>query len=320
MKALIIRYGAYGDIIHMSHLPRLLKDKGFTQVDVDTNFKGYQLLCENPFIDNIFYCEPTENTLKVNLERRWEHFSSKYDKVINLTGSLEYGCIAMEDQPIYYQSDKKRREFGAGNYYDITTRWAGYSDKRRGEVFYTQEEYNHVEKYISKLSNRFKVMLNMSGTGPHKTLRQADEIVDKLLKLYDDVLIITTGDKKAPKLEGISADKHIDLAGVAPFREALLIAKYVDCVIGCESGLMVGANMWETPTVQLMTAASLENHPGNAKNDFSIQSPAKCSPCHKGPYKYLGCPRKDGSPICVWFDVDLIINQVKKCRRIYEVS
>lgn len=316
-RALISRYGAYGDCLHISHIPRILKESGYDYIAVDTNFKGYQILSLNPFIDKFYYFELKKNTSKVQIERRWEWLSSQYDKFINFYHSLEYGCIAMEDQAIYYQGDDVRRKFGSGNYYDISTAWAGFSPNKfpyRGEVYYTDEEINHVEKYISQYKDRFIVMLNMAGSGPHKTLRQADEIVKRLVSQYDDILIITTGDKSAPKIiREIGANKMIDIAGVAPFREALLITKYVDCVIGCESGLMVGSNMWETPTVQLMTAASLENHPNGCKNDFSLQSPAKCSPCHKGPYKYIGCPLKDKSPICVWFDIDKVIEQVSKC-------
>ena len=53
-KVLIIRYCAYGDAIHFSFLPRLLKGQGFDVVDLETNFKGFQLLESNPFIDKIY--------------------------------------------------------------------------------------------------------------------------------------------------------------------------------------------------------------------------------------------------------------------------
>ena len=52
-KALVIRYGAYGDIIHMSWIPRALKLDGYDVVDVETNFKGYyknSMEAENPSI------------------------------------------------------------------------------------------------------------------------------------------------------------------------------------------------------------------------------------------------------------------------------
>jgi ADP-heptose:LPS heptosyltransferase len=100
-----------------------------------------------------------------------------------------------------------------------------------------------------------------------------------------------------------------------PFRQALLITKYVNCVIGCESGLMIGASMWYTPTIMLMTAASIESHCKYNPNDYSIQSPAYCSPCYKGPYQYRGCPHKNGNPLCVYFNVVDIINKIKQ---IYE--
>jgi ADP-heptose:LPS heptosyltransferase len=60
-KVLVSRYGAYGDIVHCSHLPRLLKDVGFDVVDFETNHKGTQLLLDNPFIDNLFFFEPSSH-------------------------------------------------------------------------------------------------------------------------------------------------------------------------------------------------------------------------------------------------------------------
>ena len=59
-----------------------------------------------------------------------------------------------------------------------------------------------------------------------------------------------------------------------------------------------------------MTAASLDNHTKYAKNDYSLQSPAYCSPCCKGPYQYIGCPSKDGYPLCVYFDIEKIMEKV----------
>jgi hypothetical protein len=96
----------------------------------------------------------------------------------------------------------------------------------------------------------------------------------------------------------------------------MLMAKYASLVIGAESGLMVASTLLGAPTVQLMTAASLKNHGGDFVNDYSLQSPAPCSPCHKGPYDYIGCPKFQhlGSqyPVCVKFEPEIILARMEQ--------
>ncbi len=127
-KALISRYGAYGDIIHCSHLPRLLKENGYDYVAFETNTKGTQLLSDNPFIDNLIIFEPSENieiySDHAMLERHWSELSREYDRFINLFRSLEYGVVAMEDMPEYYMHQKARDWMGEISFYDQTTKGA----------------------------------------------------------------------------------------------------------------------------------------------------------------------------------------------------
>lgn len=322
MRALIIRYAAYGDIIHMSWLPRVLKEKGYTTVDVETNYKGYQLLSYNPFIDNLKMFEPSKfPDLPLSyVVNKWDLMGKEYDKYINLFRSLEYGHIAMEDQSIYYMDDISRAKNGDINYYDAIAIAAGMPEcigSLNGEVYYKDSEYSMAKGYMDKYKDKFKVVLNPHGTGPHKILKHADKLIDLLQSEIPDIQIFTTGDDKD---RCIKSDNIITWEQKIPFREALLRVRYADCVIGCESGMMCGANMWGTPTVQIMTAASLNCHTKYAKNDYSIQSPAYCSPCFKGPYSYRGCPKRDELPICVDVSAEIIMNQVREVYAKYKMS
>ena len=56
-SVLVVRHGAYGDMIHMSHLPRLFKGNGFSFVGVSTGKKGSQIFAHNPFIDKLHFME-----------------------------------------------------------------------------------------------------------------------------------------------------------------------------------------------------------------------------------------------------------------------
>jgi hypothetical protein len=155
-------------------------------------------------------------------------------------------------------------------------------------------------------------MINLNGTTLNKRMVIAPELIKRILKKYPEADIILTGDKNSDGLDIPSSPRIKSIIGVMPFRQALLMAKYSKLVITMESGFGVGANMWGVPTIQMMTCASLVNHPDDCPNDYSLQSPAPCSPCCKAQYKFIGCPVKDGYPLCVFFDVDLVMKQVEK--------
>jgi len=320
-SVLISRYGAYGDILHMSHLPRMLKEEcGFDYVAVDTNFKGYQILSLNPFIDKFYsFNKPTVEAGFIN--KRWEILANRYDKFINLFHTLEYGCLAMEDQSIYYMDSETRRKFGAGNYYDLTTIAAGYPNligRYMADIYFSEKEINAVEFQMRRFTDNFVVMLNLSGSGLHKRLIVAKKIAQLIRAEIPDAKIITTGDATCQQYESeLNPDFSLISIG-APFNQAMCTLNYVDCVIGHESGLMVASNALRRPTIQLMTAASLENHPNGCENDYSLQSPAYCSPCHKGPYRYIGCPEKDGLPLCVHFNPADIMERINEIYKLWK--
>ena len=319
MKALIIRHCAYGDGIHCSHLPRLLNAKGYTTIDINTNPKGSSIFKHNPFVNTITV-EEISTTPPWLLEKHWEVISEGYDKVINLYASIEFELLAMECKNIYYMSNKVRADRWAGiNFYDHMTMKAGFPDalgQYYGEMFFTDEEHKVVKDWVGlpKFKDKILVMVNISGSGPHKRMVQAKEIVGRLLTENDNVHIITTGSAECKPMDFADelGDRATSICGRFPFRQAALITKYMDCVIGCESGLMCAASMWQTPVIQLMTATDINAHCKYNQNDYSLQSPCKCSPCYKGPYSYFGCPSRDGNPLCVYFNVDEIVNQFKK--------
>jgi len=320
---LLFRLGAYGDMIHMSFLPRMLKQKGYSKVDVETGIKGYRILHGNPYIDNLgIYCSEMAKTpadkinasKSFNLNQHLEAMGQQYNDVMFLGGTIEQSILIMEQQHRYYENDNFRDQYRHINYYDQMAISAGFPEevgKWQGEVYFSDKEHDIVEDYIEQYKDKFTVLINVAGTSAHKQFQQSEELAKKILDKYDDALIITTGGPEyADRNLKHLGDRVKTIIGHQPFKQAMLLAKHVNCTIGCESGLMVASNMWGTPTIQLMTAASLENHTKYAKNDYSLQSPAYCSPCCKGPYQYIGCPSKDGYPLCVYFDTDLIMEKV----------
>ena len=318
-KILLHRHGAYGDCIHCSHLPRLFKEHGWDYVGISTGKKGQEIFHNNPFVDKMYTIEYGGKCSRHFFVTRLKILCEDYDEVIDLTHSLEVRALAMEGQNEYFQHQRFRNEMGKDNYYDISTKWAGHPElvgKYRGEVFYTPEEYKIVENDLlreGRFKDNFRIMINTSGTSPHKVTANAPELYPLILERYPEAVIFTTGDKAGEEWNFHGDSPRVrKLSGNKGFRQVLCMVKYMDCVIGAESGMMVGASMWDVPTIQLMTAAAIHTHCKYAKNDYSLQSPARCSPCYKGPHDYYGCPKRDDLPLCVYFNTETIMEQIGK--------
>ncbi len=337
-KAFVIRHGAVGDCIHASHLPRLLKEKcGFDYVAFEYNPKGHYVFGNNPFIDEHIqfnaHQEPILRFPYSYMERRWQAIAEEgnFDRVINLQNSIETGYLAMEDQTEYYMSTKyRRKKYGKHNYYDQTTLWAGLSEHvgTVGELFFDEDEEALVQGiYKTHYEGKFVIIANLSGSSKQKMLYNAELIIKTFLERHPDAVCITMGDEACKSVE-FKGDRIINRSGVFgpnqyyPYRQSMLMTKYANCVIGCESGLMVASTLLGAPTIQLMTTCAIKNHGGDFPNDYSLQSPAICSPCHKGPYDFIGCPKFDHLgmkyPVCIKFDSNVILNQMEKVYDDYE--
>jgi ADP-heptose:LPS heptosyltransferase len=335
----VTRYAAFGDHIHSSHLPRLLKEHaGFDRVVVEYNLKGLPIYSHNPFIDEHIVFDPHTTAFRDYpvsiLAKRHAEVMRRggYDRHIDLWNSIERAAIAMEDMSEYYLSTEERRaRYGAWNYYDQVTRFAGYPEHvgMRGELYFTPEQEAQVRDIYARFyAERFVVIANLSGTSKHKLFYEARPILTEFLRRHPDAVCLLFGDENCREHLAFEGERVFNRCGNwndagehtggpgYPFKQAMLMTKHADLVIGAESGLMVAATLLGAPTVQLMTAASVKNHGGDFKNDASLQSPAACSPCHKGPYDYLGCPTFSHLgiryPVCVRFEQAAILNRMEE--------
>jgi len=315
----ISRFGAYGDLIHCSHLPRLIKEYyDVDRLDFETSYQGYQILQNNPYIDDLIYI-PTGSLTKNRMEKNWQHCEETYDLFFNFIYTIEkqYCCIELDNR--YYRGDTWRREnCGKINYYDAMTKAAGLPDKYlgvRGELYYPEDEHEKAKEWVKKFKEKnnvdWLVLVCLSGSSLHKRFQQAESVCKKILELYPKAYIVLIGDKycKSQLFEHERVTHKIEKWN---FRTTCLMAKYFDFVISPETGLVCVAHSWDTPTLQLLTAASFDNHIKYAKNAYYVKSPVSCSPCHRSPHHYYGCPVKDNFPACVFFNEDEIMEKVKE--------
>lgn len=313
----VSRLGGAGDIMHAAHLPELIKRH--YKIDFlawETNYHGMHILTGNPFIDDLQYVDQTKMTFNRML-KNLENARETYDMVFDFSNTIEKEYCVNENDQRYYRSEKWRREnLGAKSYYDVMTDAAGLPDTfygTRGKLYFTDQEHASCQGWIDEKHKTYDqvILVNLSGSTLHKKFIQAESVCQKILDKYPKSLIILTGDEHCQS-QVFKHDRVMSYVGskVNGFRSVALKCKYVDLTLSLESGLILVAHSWDAPALQLLTAASWDNHVKYAKNAYWLQAPAPCSPCHRNPREYFGCPVVDKHPGCVFFDEDKIMENV----------
>lgn len=313
----ISRLGGAGDVLHASHLPKLIKEHyKVDHITFETNYHGMHILTGNPFIDELQFVDVHKmsyNRMSKNLE--WARY--KFDYVFNFANTIEKEYCCNENDWRYYTADKWRRENLNKNYYDVMTDAAGLPEKyygTRGQLYFTDEEHALAKEWIDKKheKNDLVFLVNLSGSTLHKKFIQAKSVCERILAKYKNALVILTGDKHC-KDQVFEHERVMSyVGGKNGFRSVALKCKYVDLNVSLESGLACVAHSWDAPTLQLLTAASPENHVKYAKNAYWLQANVPCSPCHKNPREYFGCPIIDKHPACIFFNEYMIMDKIEE--------
>lgn len=308
-----------GDILHASHLPKLIKQHyGVTHITFETNYQGYQILQNNPFIDELVYV-PADKLTDNRLRKNWDYCEETYDISFNLIYTIELAvCCNETDSKYYRDSTYRRTNFGRMSYYDVMTKACNLPDEyigTRGQLYYSEADHAMAQEEVRRTKEKYQashlILINLSGTSLHKKFMQAEAVARKILIKYPQAIIFLTGDELCKEQE-FTGDRIISWVGKRNMRSVALMTKYMDLTISAETGLPLIAHSWDAPCLQLLTAASPENHCIGAKNAYWLQAPVECSPCHKNPHEYWGCPTRDNHPACVFFEADAIMEKVSE--------
>ena len=342
-RVFILREAAFGDHIHMSPVIRAFYEEGW-EVTMLYNFKGAQIHSYNPMITHHEFFEQgakdcTVEKFKEHQKHVMEAYSS-YDKFVSLQKTIEFELIPGENSTDYYLPLRMRRDkVNDICFYDQSMIRAGLTHKKymgkTGDIFFTAEEHNTVLDWLEKFKDNYIILWALRGSMYQKAMYPiASAVCNEFITRHPETIIITTGDDFCQPGEWEN-DKVIHKSGRMPFRQALNIAKYVDMVVTPETGLGIGAGAFGTPKIMLLTAASITNIVGNDKNDYSLQSPAYCSPCFRAIYNTENCPKggrrfingkiidhmpidKYGTetvtqlPLCVDFPPEMVLNRMEE--------
>lgn len=316
----------------MSNVIKALDELGYF-IKFEYNWKGAQIHTHNPRIGQHIFFEPANHLSKkddIEWRSRIQYEAKHNNLFVNFSQSLEKALIADENSFEYFLPlDIRRKKNTNICYYDQSMKWAGLTDKKymgwTGEVYFAEEDHKfvlfgnyHVDRKkplaggLDRYKDKFLVLYALRGSMYQKaTYPMARTVINTFLDRHKDAIVFTTGDEWCQRLEW-ERDRIINLSGRIPFSQALLMSRYMNLVVTPETGLGIGAGSYSTPKIMLLTAASLKNVVGNDKNDFSLQSPAWCSPCTRAIYNTRNCPmNRSGHPICVDFNPEEVLAQME---------
>ncbi len=280
-ECLIIRYGAFGDAVWVTPALRRLKQDGYYIVYNCTSYSA-EVLRENPHIGE-FLIQERDAIPNDELPNYWKEISESFEKVINLSGSVEGDLLILQGTADYDLPHKKRHERCNVNYMDRTMEKCGYPQNRGmlPELHFTQNEEALASLIRAKYDENFLLLWSLSGSSLHKAYPYVHKVAMKIHQRYPDVVIFTVGDDMCKMLESWSHPNTFNRSGVWTIRQSMLMTKYADAVIGTETGVLNAASCYETPKIILLSHSSVENLTKYWLNCTALTANVHCQPCHR---------------------------------------
>lgn len=294
-RLLLIAYRAFGDWLYsVPILPHLFERY---EVYLETNLKVYQLVHDDPrFADiSVFaYEKYAPETWPELFEKRWKACEEKWkpDRILNLNGTLEVTCVALQWQKEFTLPwEERRAHFGKRSFVDAVFERAEIpvpTDPKLDEVYFHPHEIDFVARWRVKHSQHFVVILPIAGSTAQKVFHNYLDVTTEILNRYPEAVVYMAGDAAC----GLLVPQHprvFNMAGNNPIKQSILMTKYADMVIGPETSLLVAAGLWGTPKIMFCTTSSIYQCCKYHKNDYSMQAPLPCSPCHRAIYYENDC-------------------------------
>jgi len=291
-KALLIRYGAFGDAIMISSIFPFIKRGGY-HLTLNIAERIVPVLRNNPYIDNIIVHE-TDSVPNDKLSEHWDRLSQGYDRVINLSESIEKGLLVIEGSDEFWLPKEERHRMCNHNYYDRTMELAGYPVRGcTGELYFSQVEKMNGRALRKKYKNKFLILWALSGSSYHKAYPYTEYCIKVFLARHPDAFVITCGDVFCKVLEmDLQGHPQVKLCSDEwGIRKSMYTTKIADLVIGAETGITNAVGCFDTPKIVLLSHSSKENLTKYFDNCFSLYAQdCDCYPCHRLIYSREVCP------------------------------
>ena len=281
-ECLVIRYGALGDTVWTTPVLKLLKKQGYYVVYNTTPYSA-QVLRDNPYIDE-FLLQEKEAIPNKELGTYWKSIGESFDKVINFSQSIEGALLKTEGSEAFKWTHARRHRECNINYMDATLSTAGFPDKKGmlPELHFTPEEELLAGMFKQHYKDKFLIEISLSGSSFHKTYPWLPYVMNEVHEKYDDIVAVTVGDYMCKLLENWQHPNTINKSGTFTVRQSMLLTKYVDLVVGPETGILNAASCYSTPKVIFLSHSSVENLTKYWENKTNLRAKkCSCQPCHR---------------------------------------
>ena len=301
-RAVVVRYGAFGDAIMSTPVISTLHKQGY---EVHLNCTPYSLdvYKNNHKIAKILLQE-RESMPVDKLKDQFAEFGKRYDRVVNLCGSIEDSMLipdyrafnymkelrdkqpdTVTDKEIFLQVIKAfRKQFGTRNYYDAHLEKAGLDERGlNGELYFTDLEHRMAHDFLRQHAGKYLILWSLSGSAIHKVYPYFHHTVQGLLTKFTDVLVVSVGDAVCRIMEPPPSSRYLPRSGDWSIRMSMIMTKYADLVIGPETGILNAAGCFDTPKITLRSHSSHDNLCKYWVNDFCMEPDPErvpCYPCH----------------------------------------
>lgn len=323
-KALLIcRYGAWGDHMFVSSALPLLKAQGW-HITYNTTPKGKEILEHDPHID-AWLIQDKDQVPNEDLSAYWAHLGQRYDRVVNLSESVEGTLLTLPGRKEHEWPDEVRRAIlGPVNYLERTHQLCGVPTSPIRPRFYPSPEEAawarrtlDKARYGTEKPKRLKpgakpnpvVLWVLSGSALHKVWPHVDAVIARLM-LDTKATVILVGDYSAKILEvGWEKEPRVwQRSGEMTIRETLALARQCDVVVGPETGVLNAVSAEEN--VRKVVFLSHSSHENLTKHwvNTAVMEPVNtpCFPCHRMQYNWDWCHeaeidgQKQGVARCAW--------------------
>ena len=322
----IVRYGAYGDLILASSTFPFLQ-KLHSPINIETNLNGASLFAGDTRFKTVSIWTPdTEDEIIFYNQcvDRWRSIEddciASGTKYLNFWSAIENKCSLHEFSQDAKLDRNEIAEKCKKNYYESHFEIAEITMPvgwfHSNTINFSKPEYNVCERWAERNHDHFKMMVAIGGSSRQKVFPTwMRSYCESLIDQYPKLKIYLMGGSELAKdvWEYERTFSYVNGTGTdISYKQAVLMTKYSDYVLGGETGLMIGAGMMGTPKTTLFTLGAKDQIVNYHLNDYSVQSKASCSPCYIMAYSGTICPTEpvyNAFPICTHeFDLNELAN------------
>ena len=302
-SCLVVRYGAWGDQIICAGIFPLLKKQGY-HVTLNCQAPQHVINATHPDIDELMV-QDRNQVHNDDLVTYWQAIATEYDKVVNLSSSIEGQLLLSHEHPKYFWSQSARHKLFNQNYMEITHDLADVPYNFRGCVFHATADEKEQAKEIRQRFDAPLVTWAVAGSSVHKWYPHMADVLVGLLE-QTNAYVMLMGDKEAMVLQESvleetekrygSVERIAAQCGTLPMRASMALAQVSDVVVGPETGLLNAVCMEKNHKVVIVSHSGPKQLTKHWKNTKEIlpQNTA-CFPCHRLHFDFEHCNQDDNT-------------------------